>query len=695
MKTANRCSCTPTTIVAPLTLLVLAGLAAASLQAAEPKKESRATSKMPTIVDKTLVAWVSLADTGQQGGSALTLIDLAERFDAIVFGEIARGKWMAGSDFFRRTARDQSAFPVETADSKTFIQMAIVYDDHEIRVYRNGKLYSHHKIGSPQTFKQDAMVLIGLRYVGGMGDIGFLAGVVEEARIYNVALDAATIASLKPNEPSQPQPIGQWTFEDGKATDSMGTFPPGELRGNARISDGKLHLDGKTAYMISAPPEPPLDQIVQTMFYKPNSRKSGRMWDTWLHLHEGTYYLYYLANAGRRWDNVSMAVSCDGVHWREKGRVQYKRPEATWMGTGSTWKSPNYEADGKFFMNFSEWTGPRQTIFFAESTDLLNWKRLPDEYEFKQDTRWYEPDGRWDCIYTIPRPGGGLYGYWTATPKAETGGRFGFGETMDGAHWKALRPPKVHGAGGGEAGAVEKIGDKFYMMFGTGGMMVTLVADQPQGPFHAAKKNFRLLSGHTYFSRFFPTPDGVLVNHHSIASAVYFAPLKSTVVDEPGTLRLGWWKGNERLKHEPIAVQPPTEGELAHSPIAMLQNTFDVDKGIILEGTLALPPSKNSKRKGLYVECDSGGGVGILLASDGAAELGTIQADGTGFKAIKGVNREVEFGKPARFRLLLKYSLLEFYLDDILIECFSLPEQPTGRIGAIGEVSDFRAWAAE
>jgi len=530
-----------------------------------------------------------------------------------------------------------------------------------------------------------------------MGDIGFLAGAVEEARIYNVALDAATIASLKLNEPSEPTPIGQWTFEDGKATDAMGTFPPGELCGNAHISDGKLHLDGKTAYMISAPPEPPLDKIVQTMFYRPNSRKSGRMWDTWLYLHEGTYYLYYLANAGRRWDNVSMAVSSDGVHWKEKGRVQYKRPEATWMGTGSTWRSPTHQADGKFFMNFSEWTGPRQTIFFAESTDLLNWKRLPDEYEFKQDTRWYEPNGRWDCIYTIPRPKGGLYGYWTATPKAETGGRFGFGETLDGASWKALPPPEVHGVGGGEAGAVEKIGEKFYMMFGTGGIMVTLVADQPEGPFHAAKKNFRLLSGHTYFSRFFPTPDGVLVNHHSIAHnrQVYFAPLKSTLIDEEGTLRLGWWKGNERLKHKPIAVQPPPKGKRTRSPIAMLPNVFDVDKGIILEGTLALPPSQDADRNGLYVECSSDGGVGILLAFNGAAELGTIQADGTSFKAIKGVDREMEFGKPARFRLLLKYSLIEFYLDDILIECFSLSAKSTGRIGAIGEVSDLRTWMAE
>jgi hypothetical protein len=52
------------------------------------------------------------------------------------------------------------------------------------------------------------------------------------------------------------------------------------------------------------------------------------------------------------------------------------------------------------------------------------------------------------------------------------------------------------------------------------------------------------------------------------------------------------------------------------------------------------------------------------------------------------------FGKPAKFRLLLKQSLLEFYLDDILIECFSLPQNATGRMGFIGTdaVRQLSAW---
>jgi hypothetical protein len=355
------------------------------------------------------------------------------------------------------------------------------------------------------------------------------------------------------------------------------------------------------------------------------------------------------------------------------------------MGTGSTWKSPNFENGGKFFMNFSEWKGPRQTIFFAESKDLVHWTRLGNEYEFVQDERWYEKNGRWDCIWTIPRPGGGLYGYWTATPKAETGGRFGFGETLDGITWKALPPPKVSGVREGEVGAIERIGDKYYMMFGTHPTMVTLVADRPEGPFVAARKNFCLLAGHTYFSRFFPIPDGVLVNHHSIArdGQVYFGTLKSALLDDAGTLRLGWWKGNEKLKEEAVAVKPPAlrPGELP--TVAMIEPEFDPRRGLILEGTLKLPASKESPPVGLFLAQGNDSGTAILVHAGGIAELGPMRADGTGFNAEDRIDRERPFGPTARFRLLLKGSLIEFYLEDLLIDCYSLPQGASGRIGIL------------
>jgi len=667
-----------------------------------------ATAGDRQLTDKTLVAWVSLTDTEQRAGSALTLIDDQERFDAIVFGERTPGKWMAGSDFFRRTPADQSAYPEETADARTVVEIVIAYSGPKVTIYRNAKPYAAYRIDRPQPFDVDATVLLGLRYVGGMGEIGFLSGTVEEARVYDVALDPSAIAALEPVRGSTlpkvaPKPLGWWTFEDGTVTDLAGTFPAGTLRGAARIETGRLVLNGEDAY---AEIRRPREIVEQTMFYRPRLRETGRMWDTWLYLHDGVYYLYYLANRSRSWDNISLATSPDGVHWKEHGRLLAKRPDVKWMGTGSTWKSPNFETDGRYVMNFSEWRGPRQTIFFATSTDLVNWQRLDDRYEFVQDTRWYEQDGRWDCIYTIPRPGGGLFGYWTATPKnAESshdstrGGRFGFGETLDGVTWKALEPPETPGVSGGEVGAVERFGDRYLMMFGTHGKMITLVAESPQGPFRPARKNRDLLSGHTYFSRFFPTPDGVLVDHHAIArhGPVYFSPLKSTVIDDEGTLRLGWWPGNDALESRSVAVkraEPTTAG-----PIAMLAGSFDIDAGVMLKGTIELPASKEKPPLGFWLECDGNKGAAALFDASGRAKLGQMSADGTGIKIEKRVDREMRFGKPARFRVLVKHSLLELYLDDILIECFSLPGRSTGRIGLIdgGDAKTFgelTAWYA-
>ncbi len=658
--------------------------------------------------DKTLVAWVYPADVTQRGGSAVTLME-GEDFDAIVLGERVQGRWMAGSDFFRRTQAEaaQEGNPPESAGPDTCVQVAIAYAGTRISIFRDGRPYADSTVTKARPFGEDAAVLLGLRYLGDMGEIGFFLGAIEEARIYSVALDAGQIAALAPGRASVPAPLACWTFEDGRADDVMRTFPATRLEGSARIAGGKLVLDGGGYLWAARKPRAPEVEVafeggVQTLFYKARSPRTGIMWDTWLYRHEGTYYLYYLARARGQWDNISMASSPDGVHWKELGRVLSKGRGVTWMGTGSTWKSPSYAQDGKLQLNFSEWKGPRQTIFFAESPDGLAWTRLGAEYEFVQDERWYERNGRWDCIWTVARPGGGLYGYWTATPKAATGGRFGFGESLDGVRWQALPPPKVEGVGEGEVGAIEKLGARYYMMFGTGGLMVTLVADRPEGPFRAAGKNFRLLAGHTYFARFFPLPEAVLVNHHSIArdGQVYFGTLKSAVLDAEGTLRLGWWQGNEKLKGPALEVgMPALRRETASAP-AMLACNFDANAGIILEGVLRLPVSTDAPLAGLFLPHGATAACAILVRAGGVVEIGPIGADGAGFTPEQRVDREWQFGAKARFRLLLKGSLLEFYLGDLLMHCHSLPAPASGSIGLLpgGDVERFenlRAWSPD
>jgi len=460
------------------------------------------------------------------------------------------------------------------------------------------------------------------------------------------------------------------------------------------------------------------------MIFKPEEVFS--MWDTWLYHHDGTYYLYFLTmgpteRQGWHGQGVAMATSPDGVHWDEIGVVLPKDDGATGLGTGSVWKSADFETSGKFVMNYStwfDWCIQSQSIRFAESTDLIHWTKLGAEGDFPADPRWYEtyPEfegARWDCIYTVPRAGGGRYGYWTALPNGRPG--FGFGETLDGAHWTVLEPPLIEGTGQGEVGAVEQIDGKYYMLYHGGGL--TLVADDPQGPFRPVPKNRVLLGGNAYFARFLRTPDALLVNHHSIPRGngvpdglCRLGLLKSAVVDGEGALRLRYWGGNERLKGERIEIEPLEEGapgSFAH----LFANTFDVDAGVVIEGLLPLTTEfesgegavaessrvvRNAAMSGLYVEYAKGQGAYFVVGADGLTEIGLAGAGGSFLTQECLIDREMSLGQTAAFRILLKDSLLEFYLDDMLIQVYSLPSRATGRVGLIGCAAEpagqCRAW---
>lgn len=233
----------------PVTRIVLAALLAWAVSGGVAGADPPARKPKP-IRDKTLVAWVYVANLTQRGGSALTLENPGAVFDAIVFGELARGKWMVGSNVFSRTQRQQSRYPAEKADPKTRVQIAVVYNGKQVTLYRNGLKYADYRMGpEPVVFSTDSVVVMGLRHLDARG-VRFFAGSIDDARVYDLALDAKTIASLRPNEPSDPKPLGWWNFEDGKAEDLMKTFPAGKLVGGAKIADGCLHLDGRSGLMV-------------------------------------------------------------------------------------------------------------------------------------------------------------------------------------------------------------------------------------------------------------------------------------------------------------------------------------------------------------------------------------------------------------------------------------------------------------
>ncbi len=148
------------------------------------------------IREKTLEAWVVLADLQQGGGAAISIESESEGdFDAIVFGERQAKKWIAGSGGFLRTL-DLDA-PEETAEPGTLIHMAIVYHaDNSIALFRNGAPYAKpYTPARPlRTYKAGTTrLLLGLRHHGAGN--GFLGGEIKQASLYDRALSAEEIAA--------------------------------------------------------------------------------------------------------------------------------------------------------------------------------------------------------------------------------------------------------------------------------------------------------------------------------------------------------------------------------------------------------------------------------------------------------------------------------------------------------------------
>jgi hypothetical protein len=226
-------------------LLIASQIPAAAAPAATPSCGS--------LTNKTLVAWVYLSDLTQRGGGVLTIQTQktpGENFDGIVFGEIAPGRWMGGSDFWHRTQQEQGALPAETADAQTLVQIAIAYAGQQITVYRDGKIYSRYEGGPPCTFDENSIVVLGLRHLTA-GPPNAFAGDIEEARIYNIALNRETLAALRPHQVGSIPPFAQWTFAQGKVEELTGRFPRAELRAGAAIAAGRLHLNGKGACLVA------------------------------------------------------------------------------------------------------------------------------------------------------------------------------------------------------------------------------------------------------------------------------------------------------------------------------------------------------------------------------------------------------------------------------------------------------------
>lgn len=353
---------------------------------------------IPTITDKTLVAWAYLANLTQRGGSVLTLDDQKSHFDGIILGEIAPGKWMAGSDGFRRTRQDQDRCSSETAGPDTLVQIAVAYGGDQITVYRDGKEYSRHEVPERQVFGEGSVVVFGLRHLEA-GDRACFAGSIEDARIYNIALSGSQLAALEPNKPSDPKPLAWWTFEDGRAADVMGLFTECLLIGNARVASGRLHLDGKESLMVAAPRGTAMSWFAQMAAERTGLISSARQHRAKLlkdrqrptyHFvapegycmpfdpngalyWKGKYHLCYIFQDGRGhcWGHAS---SKDLVHWRFHPPALAPNPGDPDRGIFSGNAFINKKGEAVLLYHG---VGVGNCIATSREDDLDNWTKLP------------------------------------------------------------------------------------------------------------------------------------------------------------------------------------------------------------------------------------------------------------------------------------------------------------------------------
>jgi sucrose-6-phosphate hydrolase SacC (GH32 family) len=349
--------------------------------------------------DKTLVVWAAPANLDQRGGSALTIDDLHGRFDAVVFGEIAPRRWMAGSEFYRRTQREQAAWPEEKADAKTFVQVAIVYQGREVTLYRNGQRLAQYAMPNPpQEFGPHSVVVMGMRHLD-QGDDAHFAGTIDDARIYGTALAPEQIAALKPNEPSQPAPWAWWTFEK-EPKDQAGRFAAARLVGGAKIENGRLLLDGSTGTMIAARTEGQLASIAGAALpvpaadieaarrlrhhlladpYRPEYHftipedyampfdPNGAIY--W----NGRYHLFYIYQE-RGVHVFGHVSSLDLVHWRHHPKAVFPTPDSPEKGifSGNCFVNQRGEATMLY-----HGVGAGNCIATSTDPELDHWKKLP------------------------------------------------------------------------------------------------------------------------------------------------------------------------------------------------------------------------------------------------------------------------------------------------------------------------------
>lgn len=329
--------------------------------------------------DKTLVSWVTIKNKNTLAGSVLT-IQRGSQFDGIIFAERAKGRWMAGSEGYSRTQKEQDRNAIETADPNTLVQLAIVYKDNHISIYRDGAPYASHSAKNIDLLgHKDNFAIFGLRHIGGTGSI---TGTIEDARIYDRALSVDQIKGLEANKPSDLKPWAWWDFEGEQPRERTGRYPFNNLENGAKLADGKLVLE-KNAVFVSARaetratkpyvaftptmPDPVPDTWLTYHLAHPGPDKAIPADPNCAIFHKGRYHLHYIfQNHGHSFAHVS---STDMVHWKWHATTLTPPVTGHGMFSGTAFKT----RDGQPAIIYHGQGSGRNQIALALDDQLEKW----------------------------------------------------------------------------------------------------------------------------------------------------------------------------------------------------------------------------------------------------------------------------------------------------------------------------------
>lgn len=492
----------------------------------------------------------------------------------------------------------------------------------------------------------------------------------------------------------------------------------------------------------------------------------GRIKDAVVFWHAGRFHLFAMytkdaeSTSDLNYRNVWSAESEDGVHWRDLGCVIEDTPFLIIA-------MAVHRVGDLFVMNHGSLgaEGAQNVIRFWHSRDLRHWSYAGADHDLYPDTRWYARSSRLDCMAVVRVARDGKtdwYGYATGPGgflRSHDGLRWE-GVPKPPIDWCGIQPPPAGTEEGSlEIGGCTEMDGRFYLAggwFNTMGMSgygtFTLVADGPAGPFRPDPVTYRLCGNSVrwvaLWARFCRTDSETLVNGYMYDGFTYergrtwLPPLKRAVVDGHGHLRLGYWPGNEALKGRPIDLnaaaaiplletatpsigtggigfeaQPEVDSRWrleVPTALVLLDAPLPVEQGVVIEGTMEAHcrnPRVVSPGIGFYLEEIDGEGTTILWEGFGLTRIGAtrLSAKGATFTWDDVVGpgcatpAGIVPGRVHRFRLLLRGTMFESYLDDLLVQTFNTTHQPDRpgrtprRLGllvqnGIGSFGGLRAW---